>query len=42
LNDLSDPEVFKIGGARMEEEAFPFIENMIKLKAKWDKRNNNK
>ena len=40
--DLSDPEVLKLGRARMEEEAFPFIEHMIKLKAEWDKQNNNK
>jgi uncharacterized protein (DUF362 family) len=40
--DLSDPEVIKLGRARMEAEAFPFIEHMIKLKAEWDKRNNNK
>ena len=40
--DLSDPEVIKLGRARMEEEAFPFIEHMIKLKAEWDKQNNNK
>jgi hypothetical protein len=40
--DLSDPEVLKLGRARMEEEAFPFIEHMIKLKAEWDKQNNSK
>jgi len=26
----------------MEEEAFPFIEHMIKLKDEWDKQHNDK
>lgn len=36
--DISNPEIFKIARARMEQEAFPFIEHMIKLKAEWDKQ----
>jgi uncharacterized protein (DUF362 family) len=39
--DISDPEIFKIVRARMEEEAFPFIAHMIKLKAEWDRQHNN-
>jgi uncharacterized protein (DUF362 family) len=40
--DISNPEIFKIARARMEQEAFPFIEHMIKLKAEWDKQHNDK
>jgi len=38
--DLTDPEIFKLVRTRMEEEAFPFIEHMIKLKAEHDKKHN--
>ena len=38
--DLTDPEITKIIRARMEEEAFPFIEHMIKLKEEWDSKHN--
>ncbi len=38
--DISDPEIFSIVRGRMEEEAFPFIEHMIKLKAEHDKQHN--
>ena len=38
--DISDPEIFNIVRGRMEEEAFPFIEHMIKLKAEHDKQQN--
>jgi len=40
--DLTDPEITNIIRARMEEEAFPFIEHMIKLKEEHDKQFNNK
>ena len=40
--DLTDPEITNIIRARMEEEAFPFIEHMIKLKEEHDKEFNNK
>jgi hypothetical protein len=33
-----DLQVMKIGLARMKEEAFPFIEHMIKLKEEWDEQ----
>ena len=39
--DISDPEIFKLVRARMEEEAFPFIEHMIKLKAEHDEKHGN-
>jgi len=40
--DISDPEIFNIVRGRMEEEAFPFIEHMIKLKEEHDKQHNKK
>jgi len=40
--DISNPEILKLGRDRMEQEAFAFIEHMIKLKAEWDEQHNDK